>query len=185
MSRRAVRGGWLLLSSVRCFRRAFCTSSSFGGGRFASLSRRMSSGCAMGLRGIPGCGLPCRSRWPDRTHHDRRKKAPRDAASPSPAVDRDDSVSLKRSANTFHIAVTVQAPSDRTLPRPRASIKRLDRGVFCHTLFRVAVFGEWSTHFETPRDVPNTPATDLLFPCWQDPFCFWPTYRLTNKYEVK
>jgi hypothetical protein len=34
--------------------------------------------------------------------------------------------------------------------------------VFCHTLFRVAVFGIWSSHLTTPRDVPNAPGRILF-----------------------
>ena len=40
--------------------------------------------------------------------------------------------------------------------------------VFCHTLFRVAVFGKWSTHIKTP----------VMFPTPLPPTCFFHAGRI-------
>ncbi len=60
----------------------------------------------------------------------------------------------------------------KCLANPRACGLQVFLSVFCHTLFRVAVFGKWSIHFTTPRDVPNAPAPTCFFHAGRIHFAF-------------
>ena len=46
------------------------------------------------------------------------------------------------------------------------------RQLVCHTLFRVAVFGKWSTHIKTPVMFPTPLPPTCFFHAGRTPFCF-------------